>query len=709
MTARGTSSRAAPGGPFGGPRGSSAPSTATQRAAWLDALDLWGVDLHDPVFVADAGESTFAWFRFPSEVTVDLALVERVGAEQHLSSILAHEIGHHVVAPSTRLDGFKVVQQMARALSALDEWSGEFRRRPSDPGEAHELANLWEDLLINTRVERLQRRRAVGAGRADDEPDLIALWRLLNGPGGDASPLWWVYCRTYELLWSLPPGTFCDVSPPDVLDVLERGHLAAGAAAAARRAAVPGPSPEQAGRVEQAESTEQAEPSADELAQAAADDAVIARAELVRLSTPRPGTDAEFLADVVRRFADDPVSGALPAGMVLARYAVLRPRQHDQAPGAGQTTRPSPGTGCGGPSSDDVPTAAELEAVLGDPRLRVVPEHPGVAAGRRAAEKAAAAGGDGADPTDGAGDEGDEVEATATPRDRAEGQTYGLAETLRLWRSTDADGVVAAWYLAEARRWVRPLTQPALLGSDPDDTIPGALEPWQLGDDVDDLDWVATLSRSPVVVPGVTTRRRDTLADAPPPRREGIELDLWVDSSGSMPGPRRGSAALVAGTILVLSVLRGGGRVRVTSFSGPGQVAGGARPTRDRVEALRDLTTSFGGGTTFPLDLLASRYRGSRLDPAVRRHLVVLSDDGLASMFGEGQPEFSGVAARVRRVLDTATLVVLGASPGMTEQAEAAGYDVRVLPGVEEAPGLCAELAAVLADPPRRPEETRGC
>ncbi|TWX40894.1 VWA domain-containing protein [Frigoribacterium sp. ACAM 257] len=439
---------------------------------------------------------------------------------------------------------------------------------------------------------------------------------------------------------------------------------------------------------------------------------MIARAELVQLSMLTPGPDAEFLADVVRRFADDPVSGALPAGMVLAPYAVLRTRQGDQAPGAGPTSRPSAGEGCGGPSSEGVPTAAELEAVLGDPRLRVVPEHPGVAAGRRAAEKAAAARGDGADPTDGEGgegDEGDEVEAVAAPRDLAEGQAYGLAETLRLWRSTDADGVVAAWYLAEARRWVRPLTQPALLGSDPDDTIPGALESWQLGDDVDDLDWVATLSRSPVVVPGVTTRRRDTLADAPPPRREGIELDLWVDSSGSMPGPERGSAALVAGTILVLSVLRGGGRVRVTSFSSPGQVAGGVRPTRDRVEALRDLTTFFGGGTTFPLDLLASRYRGTRLDPAVRRHLVVLSDDGLASMFGAGQPKLSGVAPRVRRVLDTATLVVLGASPAMTEQAEAAGYDVRVLPGVEDAPRLCAELAAVLADPPRRPEETRGC
>ena len=672
-----------------GRRARTLPPTDEQRAAWREALDLWGVALHDPVLVVDDARPSFAWFQFPSEVSVDLGLVERLGIGQHLSSVFAHEIGHHVVAPSTRLDGFAVVQQMARALSAVDEWS-DGRDGPADPGTAHELANFWDDLLVNARVVRLQRRRAAAAGRAADEPDLIALWRALNVPGDDAPALWWVFRRAHELLWSLPRGTFCDVVPPDVVDDRQRSDVAAGGAPRRPRSTEPGTIPTAADRVAEAE-----------------DDARLARAELARLRTPSPDFDAECLADAVRRFADDPVSGALPAGMVLAPYAVLDSREERRRRNEARRARRSPGAGCGGPSADPSPTAAEVEAVLGDPRLRAVPEHPGVTAARRA--DGAGTGDDvGVDDDAGTGTGVRRGQGTGRSQDGAEGQTYGLADTLRLWRGADADAVVAAWYLAEARRWVRPLTQPALLGSDPDDTIPGALEPWQLGDDVDDLDWVATLSRSPVVVPGVTTRRRDTLADAPPPRHEGIELDLWVDSSGSMPSPHSGSAALVAGTILVLSVLRGGGRVRITSFSGPGQVAGGARPTRDRAEALRDLTASFGGGTTFPLDLLASRYRGTRLDPVVRRHLVVLSDDGLASMFGEGQPEFSGVAARVRRVLDTATLVVLGASPGMTEQAGTAGYDVRVLPGVEDAPRLCADLAAVLTDPPRRPEETRG-
>ena len=671
--------------------------TAGQLEAWQDALDLWGVALHDPVLVEGAGEASFAWFVFPSEVSVDLALLEAAGGADHLGSVFAHEIGHHVLAPGTRLDEFKVVHQMARAITALDEWS-DGRGGQADLGTATRLANLWEDLLVNARVARLQRRRLADAGRPGEEPDIVALWRLLNRPGSESPALWWVYRRAHELVWSLPRGTFCDVAPPDVVDDQQRADRAAGTAAAPRRTAPAVAAPTLAEQAAEAEA-----------------DARAARSELARLRTPSPEFDAEWLADTVRRFADDPVGGALPAGTVLAPYAVLRSRDEDRLRAAASRGAGTPGAGCGGQASDGAPTPAEVEAVLGDPRLRAVPEHPGVSAARRAAEEAAAARGHDADAGAGASDgddgEGEGVrlgDALGRSRGGSEGQAYGLADTLRLWRGSDRDGVVAAWYLAEARRWVRPLVQPALVGSAADDTIPGALESWQLGDDVDDVDWAATLSRSPVVVPGVTTRRRDRLADAPPPPDEGIELDLWVDSSGSMPSPETGSAALVAGTILVLSVLRGGGRVRITSFSGPGQVAGGARPTRDRAEALRDLTTYFGGGTTFPLDLLASRHPGTRLDPAVRRHLVVLSDDGLESLFGRGQEELGGVAARVRRTLDTATLVLLGTRSGIDAQAAAAGYDVRVLPGVADAPRVCAALAAALTDPPRRPEETRG-
>ncbi|MFX5622867.1 hypothetical protein ABTE00_22185, partial [Acinetobacter baumannii] len=78
---------------------------------------------------------------------------------------------------------------------------------------------------------------------------------------------------------------------------------------------------------------------------------------------------------------------------------------------------------------------------------------------------------------------------------------------------------------------------------------------WEVGDDLADVDWPASLQAAGVVVPGVTTRRRSFLVDDPPPVRTGLAVDLYIDSSGSMPYPRSGSPAVLAGTILALSVL----------------------------------------------------------------------------------------------------------------------------------------------------------
>ncbi|MFC0197309.1 VWA domain-containing protein, partial [Microbacterium arthrosphaerae] len=284
--------------------------------------------------------------------------------------------------------------------------------------------------------------------------------------------------------------------------------------------------------------------------------------------------------------------------------------------------------------------------------------------------------------------------------DEQEGQRLGVARTLALYEGSDEAAVLAAWYRSEAAPWVRPVTERRPARPAPE--LPGPLESWEVGDDLADLDWSATLQAAPVVVPGVTTRRRSHLDDTPEPVEAGIELDLYIDSSGSMTSPRRGSAAVLAGTILALSVLRGGGRVRVTSFSGPGQVAGSDTFTRDHVRIVADLAFFFAGSTSFPLDLLARRYdplpalTGDPAHDDVRRHLVVLSDDGLTSMFGEGNEPYAAVASRVRGKLTTGTLVVLDRMRRVEQLAAAAGYATLYVQAMEDAPRACARLAEVL-------------
>ena len=52
-----------------------------------------------------------------------------------------------------------------------------------------------------------------------------------------------------------------------------------------------------------------------------------------------------------------------------------------------------------------------------------------------------------------------------------------------------------------------------------------------------------------------------------------VDLDLYVDSSGSMPDPQLATSYLaLAGAIVALSALRAGASVQATLWSGTGQV-----------------------------------------------------------------------------------------------------------------------------------------
>lgn len=605
--------------------------TDHELVAWRAALDLWGVQLHPPNMVRDSATGTFAWFSFPPSISIDVDELTRQGAQHHLVSVFAHEIGHHVLSPSTRIVSFKLLQQMARAIVASDP-----RRAIPVTATARHLSNLWSDLLINDRVVRVQRRLHPGT-----EPDMITLWRTLTAGEPVSNAAWWVLMRAYELLWSLPSNTLCPNDPPSVPETVREEVQA-------RQRIDPATLDVSMVREDLQEK---------ERVHRAAAMRVRALQDELLLSQPvQPVADAEYVAQAIRTFGADPVGGALTFGMVLVPYLVLESMISDGAA--------LPGGGCaeqgGAPA-----TTAELGQVLADPRLNEPAVHPAAAA------------------------------VGASPPGQAPGQSYGVAQTLDLFAGSDPGAVMLAWYEAQARPWIRPLLQSgrgvAAHG------IPGPLETWELGDDATELDWPATLAVNPVVVPGVTTRRRTQLPDDPVTTTEAVTLDLYIDSSGSMTRPERGSPAVLAGMILVLSVLKGGGRVRVTSWSGPGQVAGDSVYTRDRLEIMRQLTTFFGGSTVFPLDLLAHRYPPGDHGHDELRHLVVLSDDGLMSLFGAGQEEYAGVAAAVRRQLDTATLLVQNRSRSVSTPAAEAGYDVDYLDNMSDAPAVCARLAAHIA------------
>lgn len=559
-------------------------------AAWPEALAAWGhhTRLHAPVLHRGEdrppGVSSFAWFSTVDvEVHIDLDDVAARGLEDHAVAVLAHEIGHHLLAPGDLTTSARIVVRVRAGLVDLDQ-------------HAASMANLWCDLLIN---DRLHRRAGL---------DMGAVYATL---GAGQAPLAQMVMRADEILWSLPRGT---LTHPD--------H-------------------------------------------------------------PVPEREASLCARLVRAYANDPVGGA--GGFAALILPLLVPESAEElsaAPG-GRRRAGTGGTGGRGATggaggilcSQSEPAGAVPGGLATDPTLTRPVLHPALD------PRVAGA------PSSGPDDDPDDAPAPGTAATTTRtadllGQTVSPADyhaVLRLLGLTTSGAQSAArWYREHAMRFLVPF--PVREDAPADEELLGGHEPWDLGEDLGDVDWAATVLRSPVIVPGVTTVRRvHEQQDGHDPAPRPYDLDLYLDSSGSMPDPQQRLAPVaLAGTVLALSALRAGARVQATTWSGPRQVAGTDGFTRDTDEILAAIVAHFGGGTAFPLPLLARTHLGDPLTgtPAVRTrpaHVAVISDDGISSMFPEvmgGWPprqdvppaELAGtVAARaVRAASGGGTLVLQG-------------------------------------------------
>lgn len=162
------------------------------------------------------------------------------------------------------------------------------------------------------------------------------------------------------------------------------------------------------------------------------------------------------------------------------------------------------------------------------------------------------------------------------------------------------------------------------------DPLPEGYDSWDAGEDIQDLDLFGSLMRSPRLVPGVTTVQR-VYGDAPghEPARVPVDLDIYVDCSGSMPDPSVNISYLaLAGTILTLSALRAGARVQATLWAGPRQFETSGGFLRDEKKLMGIVTGYINGSTAFPLHILRETYANrSPSSPPV--HIVVISDEGV--------------------------------------------------------------------------------
>lgn len=495
--------------------------------AWPQALAAWGrpTRMHAPVLhTTPQGEASFAWFSTTDvEVAIDLAQVRDLGLADHAVAVLAHEVGHHVLAPGDLLTSARIAARVRLGLVDADEMVGT-------------VANLWNDLLVN---DRLQRRAGV---------DMVGVWRALGRVDGQ-DPVMQLVLRADEILWELPPGTLAEPPAPGIAD------------------------------------------------------AALLAARLVRAYARDPVGGAGGFATLLRTSLPDEVFQR-PEAAVLLR--VVTCGQHEGASGvpAGLATDPSL-------------TAPVLHPAV-DPR--VVGDVPDTGDGPAAAPPGA-------------------VTADASGQTLQPGDVRAVLGALGV--VADERAVAAAWYREHARAHLVPFPHVPTPAAAED--LLGGLDRWQVGDDVGEVDWLGTVTASPVVVPGMTTVRREHHADeAADPASRPVDLDLYLDSSGSMPDPaaRRAPIAL-AGAILALSALRSGARVQATTWSGPGQVAGTDGFTRDPDRVLAAIVAHFGAGTAFPVAVLERTFLGdpaTGAPPTTTRptHVAVISDDGITTILPSG-------------------------------------------------------------------------
>lgn len=531
--------------------------------AWPRALAIWSkfTRLRTPELCLSVAEArshglqgSFAMIRLVDQaVVVSLPGVARAGLGDHALEILAHEVGHHVLAPATLADHVRTISRMRWAL-------------PSIEGLAPFVANLYTDLLINDRLQRSASLRMAG------------IYRLLLEKG-ESGAVWALYMRIYEVLWSLPRG---ELGGGKVSDAIE-GDAWLGA-------------------------------------------------RLIR-SYQRDWLDGSgrFAALFFPHLLDDKSSMALLEPLFDTRDAAVG----------------------GEPSAVTDEEAGEREGAI----------HPAQ------------------DPSLN-GDMPAEAASDAPLAQRPTGQArepFQYGEILRSAgiRLTDHEAAVRYYRERALPHLVRFPTRVVATSREP---LPEGLEPWEIGDAPDDIDWIGTVLTSPRVVPGLTTRQRvfgtvegNSLAPKP------VDLDLYVDSSGSMANPQRQmSFPALAGAILCLSALRAGGRVQVTLWSGKGQFASTAGFVRTQTEILQVLTGYFGGGTAFPIHVLRETF--SEKQRLVRPvHIVVISDDGVSTLFETDELGNSGwdIARRALERAEGGGTLVLNLSEDWQEDVRGKGYLAR--------------------------------
>lgn len=229
------------------------------------------------------------------------------------------------------------------------------------------------------------------------------------------------------------------------------------------------------------------------------------------------------------------------------------------------------------------------------------------------------------------------------------------------------------------------------------DPLPEGLDLWDAGSPLSELDWVESLVRSPLVIPGVTTvERRYSHTEGQRPEKEPLDLYLGIDCSGSMPNPSHVfSFPVLAGAVILRSGLRVGAKVQVTLSGEPGRWTSTGAFVRDEAVAMRVLTGYLGTGYAFGILRLKETFLD--LPPPKRPvHILLISDSDLFAMCRSVTDGWA-LMGEVLRAAGGGGTVALNAAPksypAEVERLRVLGWNMEYVPTLPDLLGFARRFS----------------
>ncbi len=253
--------------------------------------------------------------------------------------------------------------------------------------------------------------------------------------------------------------------------------------------------------------------------------------------------------------------------------------------------------------------------------------------------------------------------------------------------------IAALHYRRLAERHRLPLPPRPALG---DGLVPVDFAAWEPGDPVGDLDWGATLVRGGrALAPAMAVRRlRHSEATGHDAATSLPRLELFLDTSGSMPDPTREvNPMTLAAMVLLESALAAGGTARLLRYSEDFRWSG---PWSQDREALGGFLMGWmGKGTLFPFEEL-ERSASAEASRAPTR--VVLSDQDFDGNFAQ-HPLAAHVLRHAASRSRPLVLVLHRASPARAATYRSLGARTVAVPSLAAFPRIAGDLARELFDP----------